>query len=244
MTNLIWSIPPRRPLLLWFRLWAILGVALVFNLLLSGTIFHDVLDAAEYIGKPTIAEAVLLAPVLEELLFRSWVTNWLPGLYGGLFAIILFSIGLLSAQTGPIIISIPILLLVIPGAVIIKSREVRNNRETVPTRTTLFVGLLAVIIFALWHVTNYNLHHMPYWQAPLLVLPQLVAGTVLLITRLRLSLIASILVHAVTNRELMLYIVLAPTSASVAVVTGIVLTSVKIAILGHTFWEKGTQTKE
>lgn len=80
MAKLVWTTQVKRPVFLWFTLWAILGISAFLILILFSTILHDVIDAAEFIGTPTIIMAIFWAPILEELVFRSWVTNWLPGL--------------------------------------------------------------------------------------------------------------------------------------------------------------------
>lgn len=215
-----------------------MGVCAFIWLLVASTLFSDVVDSADYIGSPTILDAVLFAPILEELLFRSWVTNWLPGLYGGLFSLTVLCIGFIWKQPQLMIIGAAILLSAIIGALLFQAYARKHGQQTLPTRTVLVVGLLANLVFALVHATNYELAHMPLWHIPILVLSQLMVGTVILTTRLRLGLLAGMLMHSALNAELMLHIAIGTSWPALAILLGIGISLAKLAILAHLFWER------
>lgn len=57
----------------------------------------------------------------------------------------------------------------------------------------------ATLAFAVVHLANYRLNDMPYWLMPLLVLPQWVTGLVLGWLRVRRGIGAAVVLHAVFN---------------------------------------------
>ncbi|NLR69849.1 CPBP family intramembrane metalloprotease [Novosphingobium sp. ERN07] len=140
--------------------------------------------------------AVLLAPVLEELFFRGWMSGrpaalWLMGVL--IAGLVLFA----ALGRGNALAAVAIVLLTLIAAGVAWWRT-RGDR-TVPgwferAFPWLFYG--GTIIFALMHVFNYpqvTLVVLP------MVLPQFWTGLMLAHMRVRLGLFAAILNHIVSN---------------------------------------------
>jgi membrane protease YdiL (CAAX protease family) len=220
-----------------FRVWAALGVCLFFLALA----IKPLLDSATFVdrGTPTLFVVTFLAPVIEEFLFRSWLTNWLPGLYGGLFSIVLITIGLIWHDNAQGLLLFGLALVVVISGIALSGEYLQGQNGVSPLpekrMTVLRVGILSAIVFALAHASNFDLSKTPYYWIPILVTPQLFAGIALMITRLRLGFIPAIILHSATNAEIMTY---AKLPFAFSIVLAISLLLAKIAILGHMLWEK------
>jgi hypothetical protein len=205
----------------WSRqVWATLAVLVVIDAALTIPITWFLLgyenfitsvlsrDAPAYVGMEdeTFMEALLLAvvvaPLLEEPLFRGWLTgkgkHTLLGLiWVGWIAIASVLLVFDEGKSSDAFIGIS-LLTVIALSVIIQF----TSRSAAP-RSTLLVRLFphlfwfSVVIFAAVHVTNYDYDNyllvIPY------VLPQLLAGILWGYARLAYGLKASIMLHAISN---------------------------------------------
>jgi membrane protease YdiL (CAAX protease family) len=134
---------------------------------------------------------VLIAPIGEEVAFRGWLTGrpralWL--LAGGLLAMV----GLHAAEV-PASFGVLAMGLVAPGGWWwLRRRGVPGWFEA--AFPVLFA--LSIAVFGLSHLSNY-----PRLSLALLpmVLPQVWAGLVLSYTRMRIGLVASMLIHAAAN---------------------------------------------
>jgi len=139
---------------------------------------------------------VLIAPVLEELLFRGWLTGRLRGLWllactvGALCFIAASTAGLGEAAAG---LGALALLLAAPiGWYWLRRRPAPQWFA----RTFPLALYLSALAFALSHLVNYpavSLLALPMF------LPQFFAGLVLGFVRMRIGLAGSILVHAFSN---------------------------------------------
>jgi membrane protease YdiL (CAAX protease family) len=138
--------------------------------------------------------AVLGAPLIEESVFRGWLTGrpralWLLlWLAAGIGLTVMAQHGLLS----------PLVAAGLPLAAALVGWIVLRKRETGPLFRAGFplIFYASATVFGLIHVLNYTapgLVHLP------LVLPQLWAGLTLGFLRLRIGLPAAMLVHAVSN---------------------------------------------
>jgi len=146
-------------------------------------------------------KAVLLAPVLEELLFRFFLRRpavgaWMvPALTVGIFMrpwSLALSLALVICLAG--------FLLIRHGlsrrAYSMPWRAMRRYARYFP-----FIFHAAVLVFALVHLGNFNFGGgMPMWAAlPLMVLPQWVTGLVLGWMRVRFGIGSSMALHGLFN---------------------------------------------
>ncbi|HUG58094.1 MAG TPA: CPBP family glutamic-type intramembrane protease [Candidimonas sp.] len=144
-------------------------------------------------------QALLWAPVVEELVFRYGLRRiaqawWLvPAAVGAM----------LMGPTWPAILLVAVIVAVcwIPYLL-----GVPYTRRSLPWRHRLayrryfpWVFHLASLSFAAVHLYNFNLHQTPLWLMPLLVLPQWLTGLVLGWQRVKRGIGASMLLHAIFN---------------------------------------------
>ena len=155
-------------------------------------------------GASFIFIAVILAPVIEELLFRSWL--------GRVWGVLLVMPLLLAATASFALYgqraAMPILstfgALVVLGSLAVylqryfNTQHIPNRHEQVVQDLFPYIFWGATVIFALIHVQN----HAGAGSPPLLimlVMPQLIAGSVLGFVRMRFGLLTAIGFHGVYN---------------------------------------------
>lgn len=140
---------------------------------------------------------VLVAPVLEEFAFRGWLTGrpgalWLLGcglVMGGLLAMVGLHVAEVAASFG----FIAMVLAALGGW-----WRLRHRAEPPAWFVAAFPALfyLSIAAFGLSHLSNY-----PQVSLALLpmVLPQLWTGLLLSFVRMRIGLVAAMLIHAAAN---------------------------------------------
>ncbi len=143
----------------------------------------------------TIAPLVVLAaPVIEECLFRGWLSGR-PRALWLIVAAIVFGTAIVGLRPEG-----PPLLALVGGALVALPLGwfVLRKRATPQWFERRFVWFLyaSVALFALVHLLNYPNPGAPYLP---MVLPQLWAGFTLAWVRTRIALPASMLVHGVSN---------------------------------------------
>ncbi len=139
---------------------------------------------------------VLLAPLAEELAFRGWLTGrvralWLLGcglVAAGLLAMVNFHVAEVPASFGVLGM----------GIAAPAGWWWLRRRGVMPGFARAFPLLfwLSITVFALSHLSNYP---QISWALLPLVLPQLWTGMTLSYTRMRIGIIAAMLIHAVAN---------------------------------------------
>lgn len=139
---------------------------------------------------------VLAAPVGEELVFRGWLSGRVRALW--LLACVVVTMGLLAmvsfhvAETAASFAVVAMALVAPGGWWLLRHRGVPEWFEAA------FPALfwLSIAVFGLSHLTNY-----PRFSLALLpmILPQVWAGLVLSYARMRIGLIAAMLIHAAAN---------------------------------------------
>jgi membrane protease YdiL (CAAX protease family) len=149
--------------------------------------------------------ALLLAPVVEEALFRGWLTGRIAALRFaayGFAALGLFTLGFFVSQAYAAAASLAALALAFAGLVQ-WSRTNRRDTAVPAWFTRHFPWLMwgSTLLFGLIHLGNYEPLHSPLGL--LVVLPQTLGGLLLAYTRTRLGLGAAMLHHAGYNAVLL-----------------------------------------
>ena len=187
------------------RLYSVHLVAMLLVLSLIGLIpavqdSNNLLDSAE--GLPVWYlpfAAVVMAPLLEESIFRLPLRAFWINLF---IAAALISLGALGAVSNP-----SMLAALLAGGVIIaiyaKDKGSRlNTLQNLYNRYSRFIFYAIAILFGTAHIANYD---PEVWRfLPILVLPQVVIGLLLGFVRLRYGLNWAILLHALHNGCLLL----------------------------------------
>jgi len=179
--------------------WALLLWA--WNLFLLGPLAVVVayLGGAQHrlLGMNTLPwlQALLLAPLVEELLFRHGLRRPAQALWVIPAAAVVLAYGM-RWSTG-LLLAVVLLCIVL---------QTRRGGKAMPwswrrayRRSFVWVFYGATTCFALLHLLNFNLHQTPWWLLPLLVLPQWCTGLVLGWLRVRRGIGAAMLLHALFN---------------------------------------------
>ena len=184
------------------RLLAWAGALWVLNLLVLGPLVLAVFELSGATHRISVhnlpwLQAILWAPLVEELLFRFWLRRpwmalWLVPLLvrvlfnglawwsGSLLALTVVVTWWVSARTTP------------TGAS--GYQWLRRYRRSFP-----FVMHLSALAFAALHIKNFVFVEMAWWMMVVLVAPQWVTGLALSWVRVQRGIGASILLHSVFN---------------------------------------------
>jgi len=209
--NLSLGFPPDFPLVRLFQwalaLWAV-NLLVMGPIALSAAKLAGVEHRMNLVAIPWL-QALLWAPVVEELVFRYGLRQPAKALW-----ILPFTIPALLM--GPDIRAALLL-----GTALLLChwlhRRTHHNPSAhwVPSfhwhktwcRHFGWILHASCLAFAALHLYNFSLNHAPWWLLPLLVAPQWVTGLVLAWLRVRRNLTASITLHALFNAGplLMLY---------------------------------------
>lgn len=148
----------------------------------------------------------LIAPVTEEIAFRSWFSRDPAPFFFGVGLLLLFglnSVPIFIYRTDVVLgLIIHLLISFVPifvAYLIPSSRKAINN--FIDTYRS-YIAAIGIIIFALIHVSNWT--DLPLEYIPLFVLPQLLAGYVFQYTASRFSWIHAIISHIYYNVMLLL----------------------------------------
>lgn len=190
-----------------------LGIVFAFNMALDRlvTVLTDPWDAqAGFLPAPIelnlslvedLFSALLLAPVLEELAFRGWLTGRIAALRFALYGFA--AMGLLAAAPYVPVgyaTSVSLAGIVMAFAGLIHWSATRDIDTAVPawfTRHFHWVVWGSSLAFGLIHLGNYEPLTSPLGL--LVVLPQTVGGLLLAYTRTRLGLGAAMVYHSAYN---------------------------------------------
>jgi len=160
--------------------------------------------APRFFGETVAEQAfgfLVLAPMLEEALFRGWMSGRRAALsfaLAGLIALALLGGGLLIGGGAARWSGLAAAAVVLAG--LVRWLAARTRETEIPAWFTRHFALLvwaSCVLFALIHLGNYP--PLVYPAGLLLVVPQLVGGLLLAYTRTRLGLEAAILQHAAFN---------------------------------------------
>ena len=174
-------------------------------------VMKEILDTNSLLE--VFVKAVIIAPIIEEFLFRFHLRY---GNFIYLFLLFLavsvvgFAVATMTtvsfdgfesivqwAKEHPIWIA-PIICFGI-GLIIFLKEQDRNREHRAVKRFFPYIFYLTAFIFAMLHVSNFTLDKSMWLMAPLLVLPQFILGLYLGYIRMRNNLGYSIFIHAFNN---------------------------------------------
>jgi len=145
--------------------------------------------------------SLLFAPVMEELLFRGWLSGRIAALRFALYGLAALALFMASLFTGPD--TAAALALAGVGTVIaglVHWSRTRHRDRAVPAWFIRHFGTFvwgSTLLFGLVHLGNYE--PLAHPLGVLVVLPQTIGGLLLAYTRTRLGLGAAIVHHAAYN---------------------------------------------
>lgn len=200
-----------------FLMLPVIGLFLGVVIQLTGsTIPKPSAEFEAFSAKPNfIFLAVLAAPLIEELLFRSWLTRrW------GIFIVmpvLLVGAAILALKGAePSIISdggrALILAAILGSFTLYLFRYLQLRREQVILNRAInrifpFVFWGSCVLFGLMHLANYEGGDMGI-LLPLIILPQFVVGVMLAFIRMRFGLISAMVFHGLYNLSLLTFFTL------------------------------------
>lgn len=168
-------------------------------------------DVTEMASQPSfILIAAVMAPVLEELLFRSWLgTRWGVLLIAPLLLVGLALFVLMGAEDISSGIRYGLAIVIIGSFALYISRYLKARH----TAGVLDAALRRVFPFAFWgtslgfglmHLTNYEGGEMGI-LLPLIILPQFTVGVILGYVRMRFGLWSAMIFHGAYNTALLTF---------------------------------------
>jgi len=176
-----------------------LALDLVLNLIVAiplFALFEEYFDTYQDIGESTLEllfYGVILAPILEELMFRMPLKYRESHLKVYFIVISLFffaahwSIGLLALATS------------ITLATFSWKTKFKHDLAHYHKKYSREIFWVLTSLFALVHIFNYTPETIPFWVYPFMVIPQFISGFLFGIVRIRFGLRYSMLLHACLN---------------------------------------------
>jgi membrane protease YdiL (CAAX protease family) len=200
-----------------FLMLPVIGLFLGMVIQLSGaTLPKPSAEFEAFSAKPNfIFLAVLAAPLIEELLFRSWLTRrWGILIVMPLLLIGVALLALLGADSDIISDGVQMLILaaMLGSFALYLYRFVPLSRQTAILDHTInsifpYVFWGSCILFGLVHLANYEAGDMGV-LLPLIILPQFVVGVMLGFIRMRFGLISAMVFHGLYNLSLLTFFAL------------------------------------
>jgi uncharacterized protein len=156
------------------------------------------LIAQELADNPSILiliSTVIIAPLIEEIVFRGWLR---PSFRNLVVAFWLFIGGWVIFTLFPEFTILNSIISVLVGLYWLLSVQKNNMESLIPKQLYRYLYYFAIIWFGLVHFPNFNDNSI-WYLAPILVLPQLIAGFTFGFVRMNFGLKWSILAHAFEN---------------------------------------------
>lgn len=180
-------------------------IVLIFPLLFSIIKYDDsnhaitkALDDQNYSKWILFVEAVIIGPIIEELVFRLGLVNKRINFQISFILVFFFCIYDSLAKLGNVGISFGISILIL--SIILIFLHKMKLIERIYSYNICILYFASIIIFGFIHTTNYeNATIWVYLISPILVLPQLIGGVTLLFLRVKYGLIYAIASHMMYN---------------------------------------------
>lgn len=151
----------------------------------------------------------LLAPAIEELLQRSYLTSfyWNHILIPiNICIVMLMLLGINGKAIMPPIVIISLIWALITNLILKKNRAFKLKAFLFYRRNYWLYFYISAFSFGLLHLMNYNMHHFISVVSMLLVLPQIFAGCILGFVRIKFGLKWSICFHTLHNFILIMFL--------------------------------------
>jgi membrane protease YdiL (CAAX protease family) len=187
----------------WGKAFLVLGPYLVIDLFLGISSWYGliwlfpVIEEAEHYQIETITEAiiigVILAPFLEETMFRLFLKFSRARFNVSFFLIALFSFAF-SKVVGFLMLGLWLIF-----AISLLYRRYYISIQYFWLKNRVAVFWLIVLFFGLIHLDNYDLEMIPWYLYFPTVIPQLIGGVFLGIVRIRFGFMWAVLLHASYN---------------------------------------------
>ncbi|MEW7280691.1 CPBP family intramembrane glutamic endopeptidase [Aquimarina sp. 2201CG1-2-11] len=157
----------------------------------------------------TLFLAIIIVPIIEELVFRfplkyrQWIFNILIPVY--IICIGCFFIDFNSPTNSITAVGFMLISLIVFG---VYNRRITASIARIWNQKFKLVFYSTALLFALVHLTNYQLSLTVILVVPILILPQFIGGILIGYIRLRSGFIWGILLHALNNAILLVPIAL------------------------------------
>ncbi|TMM46579.1 CPBP family glutamic-type intramembrane protease [Qipengyuania marisflavi] len=193
-------------------------LAIAGAVLMSGFEFPENEIAGLTLSPRVLALIVLLAPLIEEIGFRSWLSGR-PGhvLAAAFLAFALFGLPLVFGDGGSLWFAVSFFGAMVLALGTLYALRKRGQMPWFARAFPLFFAA-ATISFALIHLFNYQEGTLAVLLP--LVLPQLIAGTIFGYARVTYGLWASIVLHMLHNGTAIGLVLLATSAAETAPIAG------------------------
>ncbi|MGA0233215.1 MAG: type II CAAX prenyl endopeptidase Rce1 family protein [Saprospiraceae bacterium] len=192
----------------------IIIAGLLFNLIGFDTDQHKMNVLLDQFDKwQILLIAVIIAPIVEEFIFRYYITKPLLFLLG--VPMLLAVIPLVNAFGGVLhwYLALPISLIAIAVFLLISFQsELRNLLLMQYLVYFPYIVYFSAALFAFIHIFNFG-GELEWYSTPILVFPQFVVGLFLAYVRVRNGIFHCVLIHAINNLIPILAIFLVPNSA-------------------------------
>ena len=154
---------------------------------------------------PTFVTAVLIGPLVEELLFRGWVSSRVRMALLGCGTLLFWGLCTVFFPGVAGGAATDVCLLVLSGlgmiTYLLDCDEGLSEGGPVPW----LAGIFAVVVFALVHLSNYSTLDIAWYVKGLVVVPQFLLGMFALLARIRLGFLAAVALHMVYNLEVLFF---------------------------------------
>lgn len=177
-------------------------IGVLMGIVSAGFELPENLNSSLELNLTTVALVVIVAPLLEELGFRSWLSGRPAYLFAILLLVIAGAVGaILGASMADEAAQASLVLSVVVGLILaLIIAIVVRKRPTPDWYRSIFPALfwLSAIGFGLIHLLNYPEEGVLLLALPL-VIPQFVLGTILGYVRVHYGLWTAIVLHALHN---------------------------------------------
>tara|TARA_B110001450_G_C17665310_1_gene499277 strand:+ start:32 stop:1432 length:1401 start_codon:yes stop_codon:yes gene_type:complete len=161
---------------------------------------------------------IVLIPIIEEFVFRFHLKyrRWVINIYLPIVLILTCSF-LISLNSSIMSICIIIVCLLALIFYIVFNQKTTNYIERIWIRKFNLVFYITTLLFALIHITNYELSLTVILLAPILILPQFIGGFFIGYLRVKAGFIWGVTLHMASNAILMLPLIISLSTAFPAV---------------------------
>ncbi len=178
----------------------ILAVGLVNLTIVNLEDIGNVFDQMDYGFLPMFGLAVIVAPVIEELIFRLPLKFKTPlSILIGLIVAGFIGFFIYTKALSDAFFIFPTVIFVAIVYFLNESTPPSEDSETLIDRYFPFFFYLVAMTFAYIHIYNYDSSQFSTWMIPFIVIPQFVLALFLGFVRIRIGLWASIYMHALNN---------------------------------------------